>query len=295
MFTSAMPLLRGERKSGVTFHYIDSGIDTGDIIDQYSFDIDDGETAQSLYLKYIKYGSAIVIKNIPSLIKKSERGYPQPIEDSSYFSKQTINYADLQLDLNQTAWNIDCQVRAYHFRGYQLPKLEGESVLYTIPTRDKSKEKPGVVLENTKFYIKVATIDFDIFIYKDKLDELIKAASLGDLNYIQSVPDIKRYKDEKEVEHGWTLLMVAAYQSQFDVVKYLVESGFDVNAQNNNGTTVIMYAKDAALKTGRTDLLSYLLSNGADPLQCDYYEKNLYDYLDSQDIELANKIRNKEI
>ena len=37
MFTSALPIKNGEVDSGVTLHKIESGIDTGDIIDQIKF------------------------------------------------------------------------------------------------------------------------------------------------------------------------------------------------------------------------------------------------------------------
>ena len=39
MFTSALPLINGEKETGVTLHKIDAGIDTGDIIDQIKFQI----------------------------------------------------------------------------------------------------------------------------------------------------------------------------------------------------------------------------------------------------------------
>ena len=48
MYTSYWPIKNGEKKSGVTLHKIDSGIDTGDIISQLSFDIDE-DTLFSLY------------------------------------------------------------------------------------------------------------------------------------------------------------------------------------------------------------------------------------------------------
>jgi len=38
----------GESKSGATVHFVDSGIDTGDIIEQDSLDVLDGDTAESL-------------------------------------------------------------------------------------------------------------------------------------------------------------------------------------------------------------------------------------------------------
>ena len=56
VYTSAIPILNSEPSSGVTLHKIDEGIDTGKIIDQINFDLDNNETAFSLYLKYNRYG-----------------------------------------------------------------------------------------------------------------------------------------------------------------------------------------------------------------------------------------------
>ena len=68
MFTSALPFINGESASGVTLHKIDSGIDTGDIIDQKRFEILEDDTARSLYLKYIKHGTKLVIEKLTNLL-----------------------------------------------------------------------------------------------------------------------------------------------------------------------------------------------------------------------------------
>ncbi len=88
MYTSAWPILNGEEKSGVTLHCIDSGIDTGDIIDQISFQLEENETAKSLYLKYIRFGTELVIKNLPSLIAGNFVKSKQSAKKSTYYSKK---------------------------------------------------------------------------------------------------------------------------------------------------------------------------------------------------------------
>ncbi len=49
MFTSTIPILNSEKYSGVTFHKIDHGIDTGDIVAQRKFKIDLMDNARDLY------------------------------------------------------------------------------------------------------------------------------------------------------------------------------------------------------------------------------------------------------
>ncbi len=293
MYTSAVTLRNGEKRVGVTFHYIDSGIDTGYIIDQVGFEVDKDEIAYTLYRKYTLYGTQLVIKNIPDVIAGKVKGHPQPILGSSYYSKKTIDYSDLRLDLNQTAYNIDCQVRAYHFRNYQLPKFEDYKILYSKYTSDKSNHAPGTIVEKTEKYLKVATIDYDILLYIDRFAELMEAVRNNEIDLLKSEEDLSYYKEEKETTHGWTLLMVAAYFNHFEIVKLLIGCGFSVNEVNYNGTTVAMYAKDGALKTNNTDSLLYIIGKGADLSVKDYNEKDLFDYLNVQDKELVKKIKDR--
>ena len=67
MYTSTHPILNDEKYAGVTLHFIDAGIDTGDIIDQEQFEIGNSD-CRELYMKYIEYGTAVVLRNIDNLI-----------------------------------------------------------------------------------------------------------------------------------------------------------------------------------------------------------------------------------
>ena len=62
MYTSALPIINNELETGVTLHKIDSGIDTGDIIDQIKFKIENNFTARDLYFKYLFYSKELLKK-----------------------------------------------------------------------------------------------------------------------------------------------------------------------------------------------------------------------------------------
>ena len=62
MYTSALPILNNEKEAGVTFHKIDAGIDTGEIIDQIIFPISNKDTARNLYFKYLSYSKKLFCK-----------------------------------------------------------------------------------------------------------------------------------------------------------------------------------------------------------------------------------------
>lgn len=280
VYTSALPILNGEEHGGVTLHYMDRGIDTGDIIDQVRFPIPVDYKAIDLYLRCIKEGTALVIKNISSMLEGKIKATPQPIFGSTYYSKDAINYSNLSINFKATAEQIDCQIRAFNYRPFQLPEVLGEPIFYTHITNDKSVEKPGTIIENNIDFIRTATIDYDIILYKDRLDYVMDCCKNNNLIGLLNITNLYRYINEKEKAHGWTPLIVAAYFNSFKVLKYLIENGADINGANNNGTTVIMYAKDGSILTGEFQTLDFLLENGADPNIQDYNGKDLFDYID---------------
>ena len=287
--TAAMPILNGEELGGVTFHLMERGIDTGDIIDQEKIYISKDETCRSLYLKYLLLGSKVVKRNLDAILENRYVAKPQAVEESTYYSRSEIDYSNIQIDFNRTATQIDRQMRAYSFRDFQLPMYEDTPISYIEFTLSKSTEKPGSKLDETEDTFKVATIDYDIILHKDRLNELIDIVSKGKLDELKRVKDLNRYIGEQDPVHGWTLLMVAAYHCQFEVAKHLLKLGSDINAQNYNGTSVIMYAKNGMLSTSDDRLLKLLLRKGANPFIQDYSGKDLFSYIDEPlRIKIAN-------
>lgn len=279
--TAAMPILNGEKFTGVTFHLMEAGIDTGDIIDQRELLIENNDTCGSLYLKLIKLGTEVVIANLEGVINHSYKAYPQPIDDSTYYPRTDIDYATNTIDYNRTALQIVRQTRAYSFRAYQLPKFNEMQIVSTKVTCDKSTEKPGTIISEDTNSIRIATIDYDVILYKERMNEILEYVKEGDLKSLKQVENLVDYIYEYETTHGWTLLMVAAYNAQYDVAKYLLALGSDINARNYKGTTVIMYAKDGMINTNDDKLFNYLLDQGANPYLKDYSGKNLLEYIDS--------------
>ena len=277
--TAAMPILNGEKFTGVSFHLIEPGIDTGDIIDQRDLLIESNDTSGSLYLKLIKLGTEVVIANLESVINHSYKAYPQPVDDSTYYPRTDIDYTNFVIDYNRTSIQIDRQIRAFTFRAYQFPKFEKTKIVSTRITCDKSTERPGTLIKEDANSFRVATIDYDIILFKERMGDVIELVKTGDVASLKQIGNIVDYIHEHESTHGWTLLMVAAYHAKYEVAKYLISLGSDINARNFNGTTVIMYAKDGMLNTGDKKLFNYLMEQGANPFFKDYSEKNLFEYI----------------
>lgn len=84
----------------------------------------------------------------------------------------------------------------------------------------------------------------------------------------------------KEVRspEGWTVLIVASFHGHVDLVRALIGRGADVNAVNSKGTSVLMYAKSAALRDGNYAVMDVLLAAGADVFHRDRFVKDIEDY-----------------
>ena len=277
MYTSALPILNGEKTAGVTFHKIDDGIDTGDIIAQKEFSIE-GMDCRELYLSYIRHGTKLVIECMDDVLNNRIKATPQSALGSTYFSKETIDYNNLSLDLNQTAEVIDRQIRAFCFREYQLPKFNGKSIISARITGIKSNNKPGTILFENESCVLLSTIDYNVVLFYDRFDELIVACAAGDVNLVKEICNVKKHINERN-EKGWTPLIVATYNNRIEIVKFLISVGADISVINNNGTNLLMYAKDARMNYNDNTLFEMYKSLGLLESNRDYYDKDLYYYL----------------
>ncbi|MEP9072199.1 formyltransferase family protein [Enterobacter hormaechei] len=290
MYTSAWPLLNGESESGVTLHCIEQGIDTGAIIDQIRFDIDENENAKKLYLKYIHNGIKLVKKNFESLLAGSFVAVKQSARDSTYYDRNSINYSTLKLNFNQTAENISRQVQAFTFRDFQLPQVNNYKVFGARILEKSSEKKPGNIVNDNEKSIIISTIDYDVEFYKDNLNVILEKCKTCDGDTLNNYVNTKDILFEKN-HRGWNTICVAAYHGNIDLIYWLTSVGLDINDTNYNGTTVAMYFKDYIARTKEYSKFDKLLKLGADLDIQDYNGLTIYDYvLESNDIDLINFI-----
>ena len=80
------PIINGESKTGVTVHYVDSGIDTGDIILQEHIEISQDMYVSDLQKRWIGIYNHIVIDAIQRILNHSPV-IPQPAETGRYYGK----------------------------------------------------------------------------------------------------------------------------------------------------------------------------------------------------------------
>ena len=277
VYTSVWPILNGDTETGVTLHRMNSGIDTGPLIHQVIIPIDINDTSRTIYHACLKVGYDVLRSYIPKLVASPMNGVAQAMTGSTYYGPKSIDYANLAIDLRQTAFQVHNAVRAFSFQEYQLPSILGRRVRASCPTSCVSQAKPGTVVDEDADSFTLSTIDFNLHLTKDYSLELMHAVEQDNtarvLALTPHVPNL-----EIRNRRGWSPLMIAAYANDLPVVMTLLDAGADINAINKKGTSVLMYAKSAAIRTKDLEVMQYLLSQGADHTITDVTGKSVLDY-----------------
>ena len=103
-------LVNGETETGVTLHHMVARADAGDIVGQRAVQIDDVDTALSLYRKLVPLGADLVREFHPLIAAGSAPRRAQDISAGSYFGRRTP--ADGKIDWSWPARRIYNLVRA---------------------------------------------------------------------------------------------------------------------------------------------------------------------------------------
>ncbi|MFA7368030.1 MAG: ankyrin repeat domain-containing protein, partial [Kiritimatiellales bacterium] len=153
---------------------------------------------------------------------------------------------------------------------------------------ERSTARPSEVIEETENEFRIATIDYDIILYKDLLELLFSAcrnAAPEDviMRLISNPIDLNTKN-----ANGWSVLMVAAYNYHKVAVELLVKNGANVNQSNYKGTTILMYAKSAPSRGRDLSMIKWLIEKGADINARDKSGRTILSYARSDgDFDLA--------
>ena len=104
-------ILNGDHLTGVTVMKMDEGVDTGDILAQYSIPIETDDTGGSLFNKLAQLGADLLIKTLPSYIKGEIIPKPQGSSPTPY--APMLKKSDGELDFAKPAETLERQVRAF--------------------------------------------------------------------------------------------------------------------------------------------------------------------------------------
>ncbi|MDB4420606.1 methionyl-tRNA formyltransferase [Akkermansiaceae bacterium] len=103
-------IIKGEKKTGNTMMWLNSGVDTGKIIDQYEFDINIYDSCNSLYENVAKSNKIMLERSLPLIEKYGKIGTIQEKGDEDILPRRRPK--DGLIDFNQNSLNVYNFVRA---------------------------------------------------------------------------------------------------------------------------------------------------------------------------------------
>ena len=104
--------------SGVTLHYIDEGIDTGDIIAQREVPAEPWDTAETLYARLEAEGLALFRESWPAIVLGAAPRTPQPLAGTSHRLRDVQRIDEIDLDRQYTGRELLDVLRARSFPPY---------------------------------------------------------------------------------------------------------------------------------------------------------------------------------
>jgi len=180
-FPGVWSIINGEKYAGLTMHFIDSGIDTGDIIDMESVKIAIADTGKTLYDKLTDAGLKLFKRQFLLLAAGKIKRIKQDESKARYYPKRTV-------EDNKINWDAD-NLKVYNFiRGVIFPPYLGP---YTFFGKDKIEVAEVWLKERTNYatpsgiitnitpenYVEVSSGNGTIVIKKIKYKgKIIKAA-----------------------------------------------------------------------------------------------------------------------
>ena len=129
--------------AGATLHYIDSGIDTGDIISRKKVSVTSEDTGETLYRKIEKASIELFKETWPEIKHQNASRTTQALEAGTYHRKKDVESIDeIYLDHTYTARNLLNIIRARTFGTYDSAyfKENGEKYFVRIRIDKEYKE-----------------------------------------------------------------------------------------------------------------------------------------------------------
>lgn len=151
-------VIDGEKESGVTIMYMDTGIDTGDMLAKTVVPLEEDETGGSLFEKLSAAGAKLLAETLVKL----ERGEIQPEKqpkDSPNDYARMITKADGLIDWNKDAKAIERLVRGLNPWPSAYSYLDGKTlkIWQAAGCEEESSLEPGTVVRTDKKAVYVQT------------------------------------------------------------------------------------------------------------------------------------------
>lgn len=153
-------ILSGDKETGVTIMQMDVGMDTGDILQVVPYAIEAHDTAESLMYHLSHLAPPALLDTLEKLDKGQIQAKVQDESLVTYAHK--INKTDAQIHWQQSAKNIDCQIRGYYPWPIAYTKFQNQVIKIhqaRILVGQKSTAMPGIIVGYTEDEVHIATGD----------------------------------------------------------------------------------------------------------------------------------------
>jgi methionyl-tRNA formyltransferase len=147
-FPTAWAILNGESSFGITIHYVDVGIDTGDILFQKMYDILPDETGFELYIRSMQLSATFYIEKLSDILNLNFKPIKQ-IGCGSYYGNIPIH---VQIDWQKPTSYICNEVRVHtlpYFPAYSF--IKNKCVLFkkcsVVDKKEHTLQGAGRILE----------------------------------------------------------------------------------------------------------------------------------------------------
>ncbi|ACA54582.1 MULTISPECIES: methionyl-tRNA formyltransferase [Clostridium] len=165
-------LINDEKEIGITAHYIDDGIDTGDIISQYIIPVEETDDYFTLLCKSINKCPEVLIDAILKIKKNKVEKIPQSHINGTYFSYR--RNGDELIDWNWSSRRIHNFIRALvepapgaqtYLNGDKICIWKSEETNFpdyiSTPGEIIRKDKDGIIVKTGDNAIKIKLISYD--------------------------------------------------------------------------------------------------------------------------------------
>ena len=159
----AWSLINGERQMGITLHYIDGGIDTGDVIAQRFFPIAITQNARDLFERCIEEGADLFRDTLPAILAGTNPRIAQDDSSATYYGMRSLDFRRREIDWAQPTEKLFDWVRAFAFPPLQFAEMTANAQVFRVARTERRLlrplRRPGTVVDVSAEGVLVSTLD----------------------------------------------------------------------------------------------------------------------------------------
>ena len=121
-------MINGENKTGVSFFYFDEGVDTGDIIGQKSFKIENSDTIADVLIKTTLASKEVLLEKMPEIESNTVIRQKQDHSKATFFPKRSPKDGEINWSWDNTKINNFIRAQSKPYPG-AFTYIEGKKVI----------------------------------------------------------------------------------------------------------------------------------------------------------------------